>query len=31
VLSHLDDDKVKKQVKEEVIQLCLKFPAPGLE
>jgi glycine hydroxymethyltransferase len=31
VLAHPDDEKVKKQVKEEVIQLCLKFPAPGLE
>jgi glycine hydroxymethyltransferase len=31
VLSHPDDEKVKKQVKEEVIQLCSKFPAPGLE
>jgi glycine hydroxymethyltransferase len=31
VLAHPDDEKVKKQVKEEVIQLCLKFPAPGLD
>jgi glycine hydroxymethyltransferase len=31
VIANIDDANVKKQVKEEVISLCLKFPAPGLD
>jgi glycine hydroxymethyltransferase len=31
VLSHPDDENVKHQTREEVVQLCLKFPAPGLD
>jgi glycine hydroxymethyltransferase len=31
IIAHNGDANVKKQVKEEVLSLCLKFPAPGLD
>jgi glycine hydroxymethyltransferase len=31
VISHIGDTNVQKQVREEVRQMCLKFPAPGID
>ena len=31
VISHPDEDRVEEAVKEEVAQLCQRFPIPGLE
>jgi glycine hydroxymethyltransferase len=31
IIAHIGDVNVKNQVKEEVISLCQKFPAPGLD
>ncbi|MCJ7764044.1 MAG: serine hydroxymethyltransferase, partial [Dehalococcoidales bacterium] len=31
VISHIDDLEVQRQVKEEVIQMCSRFPVPGID
>ena len=31
VISHIDDLEVQRQVKEEVIQMCQRFPVPGID
>jgi glycine hydroxymethyltransferase len=31
IISHIDDLKVHNQVKDEVMQLCVKFPVPGID
>ena len=31
VISHIDDVRVHQQVKEEVAQICSRFPVPGID
>jgi len=31
VISHIDDLEVQRQVKEEVLQMCSRFPVPGID
>jgi glycine hydroxymethyltransferase len=31
VISHIDDTAVQRQVKEEVLQICSRFPVPGID
>jgi glycine hydroxymethyltransferase len=31
VIAHIDDQNIKRQVKEEVMQMCSKFPVPGID
>jgi glycine hydroxymethyltransferase len=31
VISHIGDQNVQKQVSEEVLQMCRRFPVPGID